>query len=1295
MNQRTFVYIFYVFVLLSGGEAYGQRQYERGTTHVRVLISEDECWDFRPFFADWGDRRATFAISPAEGYNYSEYPEPAPGQRYPMVIVVFSCLNKPTNNWDIEIAVPPELEVSERSVRLSGNGWRDSGTGRTGIRDVSVEVRGRIPTDKACLGFTGPDGKEEEACFKVLPNTGADIGIRFFQSCTVVSGGVEENYFQVEISQPPNGDVEVRVSGGDIPLFSSRSSSSRLTTVEEHTVRFSPTNYGPSQKFWFDIPTSASPGTEYSFTATVIEADADPTVDDYTGTTRICAEDPDPALAVSPTELTVPQGESRPFTVGLDYSPGATRTVRMNIEADSPLDVNDLTLTPPSPLDFNNTRPREITVGADDEASPGTYRIKLNLLEYGDDPADEETVTVTVTGDEVCTQGVETIPDVTLARGGTSDITAALRCSSATAVTGTFRVSDSDGEATSDLTFSIGGTGLTDNRFTWGAGETSKTVRVTATSSANGRYTVTLEPSAGTSESFTVTVTESVTPSLVVEAGTTDETLWFGTTRHFTAKLSGKPSGNVTVNLTGSPAGGITFPPSLTFTPSVYEQRVNVTAVSYPTEGSRREGSYTITATPEGDGATGSARVNVRVERLKLVLPTNLRNGGSLRVRQGTTERQGFQVWMNGPPPVDADGKVQARVMSAPPDGQTDDITFVGDPATFARVNWRGYRYVYFEVPRDIEVGEYPIKIKVLGDDPADTYDWESEETGFTIEVISDPVCAAPWTVSVIPTEIRVDPGGEILESSGRVRFVSERTYALENLGGRDIDIEVSDPDVGLVVGRQAFVSDFRLSFNFVAGDEITKEYNLYVKTDQNGVTTPEGSYEVYFRGGCTTPVLTVHVAHPTIAGAEILPDPTALSLQPSDATGTVNVTLSHDPNSDVTITVEEEGDTDNAIKMISPSTLTFTNSSGENSYNMAQPITVTLEDDLYPTADNPLTANLKLYATGGGYQDADTVRVPVTVKWTPVANARIPTRPRSISLKPGGSEEVKLDLRPRSPRADVVVTLEPHDNETTDVNGETQKIVTLSESHFTFTKDEWDNDWDGAKEKVVTVTATEHATSGKTPEIRLTAVGGGYDRATGRIEVTILPPCEPAFASGMQSLNFGTFSPTSDAIDASSAGSATLNPRLTGSIMIANDQITRLVQTEASEPGRFQTISTECSRCTVTLKEVPTRLTSAKDIEPNRIPIGYELLWAQSKTDAGYKRIPDVAKGSSYTIKNIDQSTPYTHWFQVGGKIKGITQQGHVTTEICNGRPCPTDYFNEPKDGRGGTGVVVTLSCE
>ena len=281
-----------------------------------------------------------------------------------------------------------------------------------------------------------------------------------------------------------------------------------------------------------------------------------------------------PAVELSPTSLTVEEGESGSYTVVLDTQPSGTVTITA-----SSSDTTVATVTPPSltftTSNWNTAQTVTVTGVEDDDATNETVAISHGVSGYGS-VSSASNVTVTVNDDE--TAGVSlSATDLTVNEGGSGTYAVVLDSLPSGSVTITPSSDDSGAASFSPAT-------LIFSTSNWNTAQTV-TVSGVEDDDANNEtvavsHSVRGYGSVSTASNVTVTVNDDETAGVSLSA--TDLTVNEGGSGTYTVVLESLPGSNVTVTASGGDSGAASFSPAtLTFSTANWNtaQTVTVTGV--------------------------------------------------------------------------------------------------------------------------------------------------------------------------------------------------------------------------------------------------------------------------------------------------------------------------------------------------------------------------------------------------------------------------------------------------------------------------------------------------------------------------------------------------------------------------------------------------------------------------------------------------------------------------------------------------------------------------------------------
>uniref|UniRef100_UPI001E3268D5 beta strand repeat-containing protein n=1 Tax=Thioalkalivibrio sp. HK1 TaxID=1469245 RepID=UPI001E3268D5 len=193
-------------------------------------------------------------------------------------------------------------------------------------------------------------------------------------------------------------------------------------------------------------------------------------------------------------------------------------------------------------------------------------------------------------------------------------------------------------------------------------------------------------------------------------------------------------------------------------------------------------------------------------------------------------------------------------------------------------------------------------------------------------------------------------------------------------------------------------------------------------------------------------------------------------------------VRLTKRPSADVGVTVTQPSNTDVTVDKTS---LTFTASN----WNVNQTLRVSAAEDADVTNDS---ANIRLTASGGGYDNASTVSVEVMDN--DKGSFVLPSA--TVALTEGGTATFDVRLMQQT-TADVTVTLIQPSNP--DITVDTDTATAGNQNTLTFTAANW-----SAAQSVTVNAAEDSDTDNETAGIAVSATGGGYNNATGSVSVNV-----------------------------------------------------------------------------------------------------------------------------------------------------------------------------------------------
>ena len=779
-------------------------------------------------------------------------------------------------------------------------------------------------------------------------------------------------------------------------------------------------------------------------TATIMDMDgANRRMSDRASATVPVTDNDVRGVTVTPTELTVDEGDSASYTVVLTSEPTADVTVAVQVpeDAEGAVDETELTFTAEN---WNQAQTITVTAAQDDDAvadEPVTIRHTVSGGDY--DAMAAGSVEVTITEDDM----PKLLIAAAAAAEGDGEIAFAVRLSVLSSQTVTVDWTTSDGTAMAGTDYEAA-TGT----LTFSALETQQTIRVpiidddldeaaeiftVALSNASNATVGDGEASGVIGDNDLPVVGVAADPTAVEEG----ETVTFTLTRvgNLTVPLT------VPVNVTEYGAFLATGTPTeTTFAVGVSNTTLQVATVDDEVD----EVNGLVTATI-ADGAThragesDSATVPVADNdvRSATVTPTKL------TVDEGSSAN--YTVVLDTEPTADVTVAIQVS--------EDVDIAVDQTELTFTADNWHTPQTVTVTAAHDDDaVADEPITLThtVSGGD------YEGV-TAADVEVTITEDDIAGVTISTAALEV---PEGE------------EETYTVvldtEPTANVTIAIQVpEDEDITVVPAALTFTAD---NWNTSQTVTVTAAHDADAVADEPVVlthTASGGDYE-----DATAVDIEVTITEDDIADVTI--SITALEV-PEGEEETYTVVLDTEPTADVTVAIQVP---DNVDITVDQTELTFT----ADNWHTPQTVTVTAAHDDDAVADEPVV--LTHAVSGGDYEGVTAADVEVTITEDDTAAVTISITALEVPEGDEGTYTVVLDTEPT---ADVTVTIQvPEDVD-----------ITVDQTELTFTADNWHT-----PQTVTVAAAHDDDAVADEPVVLTHAVSGGdYEGlAAANVEVTI-----------------------------------------------------------------------------------------------------------------------------------------------------------------------------------------------
>ena len=722
---------------------------------------------------------------------------------------------------------------------------------------------------------------------------------------TVTEGDDVGETFSVRLSERPLADVTVDISGV---------SGSDLT-LDQASLTFTTGNWNTKQ--YVKVTAGHDDDVEDDRVALTLRASGG----GYNGVrdnVAVTIEDDDTAsLVIEPTELEIPEEESRTFTVNLSRPSSSLVRVNITPRAGAELSIN------PSVLTFtagDSNTPKTVTVTANHDEDAFDDHEKLDLTAFGrgyDGVVDS--VDVTILDNETLSLVID--PDmITVNEGGEEVFSVHLSerpVGNVTVHTG------SDDELTvtpEELNFP---------QDEW---DSPQEVTVFADHDEDDQVeevkTVTLEAENGGYDGVEGTVTVTVIDDdFGLTVVPSEITIVEGESDEFTVNLPSSTSGDVTVDIVSSRSPSeLEFPSQLTFNQNTESQAVTVTAIP---DGDEETGEMeTLTLTVRGgafDGMTATVTVTITDDDVELrAIPPDI------TVTEDDPTGALFEVSLSHTPSSTVTVSIATET--------TSNLELSDTELTFDAAN----------TPQSVTV-------TALADDNAldetETLtadgDYERKTASVTVNIID----AQDPELVVVPSAISVPEGeGDTFEVA-----LSEQPHA-------DVTVDISGES-----GTDLTLDQISLTFtidnwstpqnvNVTAGHDDDAEDDVETLT----LTASSGGYD-----GVSDDVTVTIEDDET---ASLIISPTDLAI-PEEESETFTVSLVTPPSSSVTVDITPRV---GAELDVDPPTLTFTADDSE----IPQTVTVTADDDEDAFDDHE---KLDLTAFGAGYDGVeDSVAVTI-----------------------------------------------------------------------------------------------------------------------------------------------------------------------------------------------------------------------------------------------------------------------------------------------------------------------------
>ena len=785
-------------------------------------------------------------------------------------------------------------------------------------------------------------------------------------SLTVNEGGTDT--YTVVLNTQPSGDVMVAIdsNNSDVTVSSPSLTSSNLT--------FTSGNWGTAQTVTVRAGQDADAADD---TATLTH---DPSGADYasvgnTTLTVTVTDNETRGVTVSPTSLTVDEGETDTYTVVLDTEPTANVMIRVAANsAEVTVDPSDLTFTTSTWSTAQTVAAASIEDGVDEDAETVTVMHTVRGGDYAGLTADSVTVTVR---DDDTREVIVSESSLTIEEG--EDDTYTVKLMSAPTNDVTIGVSPGNG-------ISVSSSSLTFTDSDWGM---AQTVTVSATDNrideANRTVSVTHSVSGGdygsnsvTADSVDVTVEDNDMRDLVFSRDSL--TVAEGDRETYTVKLDSQPTAEVIVSIGSNITDVSVNPATLTFTTSNWASPKAVTATAHQDDIDKDAG-VTARLTHDADGGDYGSESDVLVVTVDDNDTREVTvSESSLTIREGNSST--YTVALMSAPTSDV------TIGVSPGNGVSVSSTL--SSLTFTASTWSAAQTVTVSAT-DNDIDEANRTVSVTHSVNGGDYGFNSvTAAGVTVEVEDNDT----RDVRVTPTSLMVNEGD-----------FGTYTVVLRSEPTARVTVTINDPTAPTDVSANPASLTFATS-NWDTAQTVTvsaaEDTDALEDTATVTHTVAGGDYQSF-----TASSVSVTVQDNDMQGVAV--SPTSLTID-EGATGTYTVELNTQPSGDVTvaITTSNTDVTASSTGFTPPATsLTFSTSN----WDTAQTVTVTAGQD--DDAENDM-ATLTHNPSGGGYGSVSNASLTVTVTDPDTAGVTVfPEMPLTITEGSTGSYSVKLDTQP------------------------------------------------------------------------------------------------------------------------------------------------------------------------------------------------------------------------------------------------------------------------------------------
>ena len=956
---------------------------------------------------------------------------------------------EPTADVIVEIQVPDnsDITVDQAELTFTADNWNIPQT----VAVTAVHDDDAVADDPGTITHTVSGGDYDTVIaadveVSIVEDDTAEVAI---STTTLELAEGDTGHYTVGLDTEPTADVTIEIQVPENTDITADKTTLTFTADDWNTPQTVAVTAAHDDDAVDDDPvvlTHTVSGGDYD---TVIAADVEVTI----------TEDDTPGVSVSLTALTIAEGDSQSYTVGLDTEPTADVIVEIQVPDNSDITVDQTALTFTAD-NWNTPQTVAVTAAHDDDAvvdDPGTITHTVRGGDY--EGLAVAGVEVTIVEDDTASVTIST-DALEVLEGGSQSYTVGLDTEPVADVTVTI-------QAPADADIAVDQTALTFTADDW---NTPQTVAVTAAHDDDAvdddPGTITHTVSGGDYDTVIaadveVTITEDDTPGVSVSL--TALTIKEGDSQSYTVRLDTEPTADVIVEIQAPENADITVDQTaLTFTADDWNTPQTVAVTAAHDDDAVADGPGTITHTVRGGDYEGMAVTGVEVTIVEDDTAGVTISTDALEVLEGGS--QSYTVVLDTEPAADVTIAIQV-----PEDA---DISVDQTALTFTADDWNTPQTVAVTAAHDDDA--------VVDDPGTITHtvrggDYES-------------VTAASVEVTITEDDT---PGISVSEMALTIAEGDAQSYTVR------LDTEpTADVTIAIQVPEDADISVDKTALTFTADDWNTPQtIAVTAAHDDDAVADDPGTITHTVSGGDYDTVIAadveVTITEDDTPGVSV--SLTALTIKEGDSQS-YTVRLDTEPTADVIVEIQAP---ENADITVDQTALTFT----ADDWNTPQTVTITAAHDDDAVVDDPVV--LMHTVSGGDYEGLAAASVEVTIIEDDTPGVSVSLTALTITEGDTGSYTIVLDTEPA---ADVTVEIQAPEN----------ADMAVDQTALTFTADNWNT----PQTVAVTAAHDDDAVADDPVTITHTVSGGDYDTVIAAdVEATIIEDDTPGVSVSLTAL--------------------------------------------------------------------------------------------------------------------------------------------------------------------------------